>query len=145
MNKAEIAKSMFSEGYNCAQSVLVTYSKEAGIDIATSNKIALGFGAGMGRLQNTCGALTGAFMVLGLIHGTDTANDDDTKERLIQIIQQLSKDFIEIHGSINCRDLLGCNINTEEGMDEAKEKNYFDIKCTKYIEDTVKLLEETYI
>ena len=121
MNKVDKAKFMFSNDYNCAQSVLGAYAHDVGIDVNTANRIALGFGAGMGRLQNTCGAITGAFMVLGLKYGRDNSNDDEIKERLIHIIQQLSKDFIDIHGSINCGDLLGCNINTDQGMAEAEE------------------------
>jgi len=144
MNKTETAKSMFSQGFNCAQSVLSVFAEEAGIELATAKKVTFGFGGGMGRLQNTCGAITGAFMALGLKHGSMEENDEIAKAKIVQLIQQLSDDFIEINNSINCRELLGCNINTTQGMAEARENNYFDTKCTKYIEDVIGLLEDKY-
>ncbi len=145
MNKVDIAKSKFSEGYNCAQSVLIAFANEAGIDEITAKKIALGFGAGMGRLQNTCGAVTGAYMVISLIHSEKTGIELLSSEKVYQLIQEFTKEFIEINSSTNCREILAYDINTEEGRAEAKENNYFITKCQKYIEDSIKLLDEKYI
>jgi len=64
MKKEDIAKSTFNNGYNCAQSVLTPFANQMGIDVSSTMKLASGFGAGMGRLQETCGAVTGAYMVI---------------------------------------------------------------------------------
>ena len=79
--KAEKAVEFFNNGYNCAQSVFCTYCEELGISKESAAKIAGGFGGGMGRLQEVCGAVTGAFMVLSLKYGS-IKNDIVSKEKL---------------------------------------------------------------
>ena len=144
MTRTEKAISLFSQGYNCAQSVLYAFADDLGIDEVTAKNIALGFGGGMGRLQSTCGAVTGAFMVLGLHSGSKDGKDVFSKEKVFLKVQEFARDFNEIHGSLLCRDLLGVDMTTEEGMSEAKDNNLFMTRCTSCIKDAIKLLEEKY-
>lgn len=145
MTRTEKAISLFSRGYNCAQSVFYAFADELGIDESMAKNIALGFGGGMGRLQHTCGAVTGAIMVLGLHYGSEDGKDIFSKEKVFLKVQEFVKDFERIHNTVNCGELLGIDMNTDEGMSEAKEKNLFMTKCIEYIKYAIRLLEEKYV
>jgi len=139
--KRKKAISYFNQGYNCAQSVFSAFSDEFGINKEIARSIASGFGAGFGRLQETCGAVTGAIMVIGCKYFK--RNDwSGSKE----IVYQKTRDFIsrfkERNGTINCLELIGVDFNTEEGMQTAKKKNLFRDKCEKYVRDACEILEE---
>ena len=144
-DKKETAKQVFQNGFNCAQAVLVSFSSELGIDRETALRISSGFGAGMGRLQNTCGAVAGAYMVIGYLHGKFKEDDYESREKAYSLIRSFARDFNRIHRSDNCSILLDCDLNTEEGAAEFKEKNYHETRCLKYVQDAVQLLEEKYI
>ena len=68
--KIELAKQYRERGYGCAQTVLATFAQDYGLSEEAALRISTGFGSGMGRMCEVCGALTGAFMVIGLKHGT---------------------------------------------------------------------------
>ena len=70
-NHADIAKELFLKGYNCSQSVLCAFSDVTGYDVDTSARMASSFGGGLGRLRQTCGAVSGAALVLGIVKGYD--------------------------------------------------------------------------
>jgi C_GCAxxG_C_C family probable redox protein len=134
MEKAEQAVELFNQGYCCSQAVLAVFIEELGLSKENGLKIASGFGGGM-RMAETCGAVTGAFMVLGLKFGPD-------KEKVRLRVEELIKKFKMINGSVNCRELMGCDITTQVGLDMAREKNLFDTTCTKLIRDATEILEE---
>jgi len=69
MSRVEEAVSCFADGFSCSQSIVSTYGTEFGVDREKALKISTGFGGGMGRLGGTCGAVTGAIMVIGLKYG----------------------------------------------------------------------------
>ena len=73
-NKGKIAKELFEKGYNCCQAVLLAYCKELGIDEKIAAKLSSSFGGGMGGMGETCGAVTGMFMVAGLMNGYTLTN-----------------------------------------------------------------------
>ena len=81
----EKAKALFTEGYNCAQAVFAAFSDVTGIDFETSVKLSSGFGGGMGRMREVCGAVSGMFMVLGTLYGYDDAKDDEAKKVPVEI------------------------------------------------------------
>ena len=91
MSKPEKAVIAFKSGHNCAESVVSVYTGELKFDRDLSLQISSGFGAGMGRLQETCGAVTGAFMVIGLYNSNKYKNDAKGKEASIKMIQYFSK------------------------------------------------------
>ena len=90
----------------------------------------------MAGMQNTCGAVTGAFMVIGCKHGKFREGDDAAKERTYILMQTFTDRFMERRGSITCRDLLGCDIA------EAREKNLFDSVCADAVKDAAAVLED---
>ncbi len=141
MSKEE-AKLLFSRGLSCSQSVLASQSELTGISVTDSLKLATGFGAGMAMMQKTCGAATGAYMVIGALHGRVEPADKEAKAWTYALIEEFNKSFIDKHGSLSCRELIGVDLQTEEGQKEAKSKNLYDKKCKKYVEDAVIILDE---
>jgi len=142
MSRVEDAISTFKGDYNCAQSVLSTYSHQYGLDRDLALKLATGFGGGIARYGRTCGAVTGAFMVIGLKYGMGINNKVEEKEKTYQYIREFSNRFQEIHGSVICKELLGCDINTPEGKGYYNQNQLFEKKCLQYVKTSAKILED---
>ncbi len=142
MSRIEKAISRFNDKFNCAQSIMSTYSTQYGLDNDTALKLATGFGGGMAKFGRTCGAVSGAFMVIGLKYGMGINEDIEVKEKTYQVIRKFSDRFQEINGSVICRELLGCDINTLEGIDYYNQNEFFEKKCLKYVKNAVEVLEE---
>ncbi len=113
----------------------------AGLDRHAALKVASGFGGGMGRLAETCGAVTGAFMVLGLKHGSPTT-DQQAKEAVYARVREFAKRFKACHGSLLCRDLLGCDLSTLEGSALAQERKLSATVCPRYIQTAAEILKD---
>ncbi|MDA3954597.1 MAG: C-GCAxxG-C-C family protein [Bacteroidales bacterium] len=145
MTRTEKALEYFSNGFNCSQSVIVSFADILKIDEKTALRIASGFGGGMGGMQETCGAVTGAFMVIGYLKGKYKDGDDETKELTNKLIQEFTQKFVEKFGEINCKALINVDFNTEEGKKQAEELDVFNKKCTTFINHSVDLLEEMLI
>jgi C_GCAxxG_C_C family probable redox protein len=141
--RSEKAVSCF-ENFNCAQSVIATCGPEFGLDRETALRVAGGFGGGMGRLGEVCGAVTGAFMVIGLKHGKIRPEDDEdkTKKKAYALVYEFADRFRARHGPILCRELLGCDISTPEGRAQAKEKGLFNDLCPRLVRSAVEILEQ---
>jgi len=141
--KSERAVEKFLKGFNCAQSVFSTYGPLYGIDEQQGLKISTGFGAGMARMQEVCGALTGAFMVIGAKHGMIDPTDRPSIGRTYQRVQKLAERFRELHGTILCRELLdGIDLNTDEGQKELHDKGLRETVCVQCIRDAAAILED---
>jgi C_GCAxxG_C_C family probable redox protein len=141
--RSEKAVSCF-KNFNCAQSVIATCGPEMGMDRESALRVAGGFGGGMGRLGEVCGAVTGAFMVIGLKHAKIQPEDDEneTKERAYTLVYEFADRFRACNGAILCRELLGCDISTPEGQAQAREKGLFDDLCPRLVQSAVEILEE---
>ncbi len=142
MSRIEEAVSRFEDVFNCAQSILSTYGIQYGLDHEKALKLATGFGGGMGRLGKTCGAVSGAFMVIGLKYGMGINEDIEAKEKTYQIIREFSNRFQEINASVICKELLGCDINTPEGRDYYNQNELFEKKCLQFVKNAAEILEE---
>ena len=142
MSRIEKVVTLFKDKFNCAQSIMSSYSTQYGLDNDTALKLATGFGGGMARFGRTCGAVSGAFMVIGLKYGMGINEDIEVKEKTYQVIRKFSDRFQEINGSVICRELLGCDIDTPEGIDYYNQNEFFEKKCLKYVKNAVEVLEE---
>jgi len=143
MSKIEKTLETFSKGFNCSQAVFSNYAEDFNLNRNTALLIASGLGGGIGRTGRICGAVSGAILILGLKYGFFKEEDVDIgKERVYAKVKEFIKNFEEIHGSINCVDLLGVDLGTEEGLKKAKEEKLFSTICPKYIETACKILEE---
>ena len=141
MTKADNAVETFSKGFNCSQSVFSAYSEELGMDRERALRAACAFGAGMGRMCETCGAVTGAFMALGLKYGKVKPEDEPAKEKTYALVNEFAQEFKARNGTIVCKELLGCDMGTPEGMKFAKEHNLHTTKCPKYVRDAAEILD----
>lgn len=130
---------LFNSGYNCAQSVLISFTDFLIIDKETAKNVASGFGAGMGRLQGTCGAITAAYMVFGLFNNIKFNDNTEKNENTYQIIQQFDREFKQLNGSTECRLLINCDLNTKKGKEKFKEQNLKKSVCEKCIVDSIDL------
>jgi C_GCAxxG_C_C family probable redox protein len=95
----------------------------------------------MGYMQDTCGAVAGAFMVIGLKYGQYNKYDSSSKETTHQLVREFVKRFKSKNESINCRELIDIDISTSKGLAEARSRDIFTIKCSKYVRDAAKILE----
>ena len=125
---------LFKEKYNCCQSIFLPYSKLFGIDRETALKMSSGFGGGIARMGEVCGAINGAVMVLGLKYGFTDNKDIEQKEKLNSIIRDFVKKFKISHKNIYCRTLL-----TE---DEGVVYKMHSDKCASIVEEVCDLLDE---
>lgn len=141
MSKPDAAAECFMSGFNCAQAVFSTYANTVGIDKTDAFRIACGFGAGMGRRQETCGAVTGAFMVIGCKYGKIKKEDTTSTDITYGLVRKLSDQFIARHGSVSCRELMGCDLQTPEGQQYSKEHNLKTVKCARYVRDAAEIVE----
>ena len=132
----------FKSGLNCSQAVLSAYSDRLNFDNNLALSVACGFGAGMGRLQLTCGAVTGSFMVLGVYNGNKYADNTERKEKTYSMIQKFDEEFKKINGTTDCTKLLKCDLKTEEGHRYAIDNNLFETVCEKCILDSIGIIEE---
>lgn len=141
MTNAERAKAIYKEGFSCAPAVLATYCEQFGLQRDKALKIATGFGGGM-HLGQTCGAVTGAIMVIGLKYGKTKADDNKAKEKTFEVSKRFADKFRARYGSIECKALLGCDITTPEGLKEARDKKLFTTICAEYVATAAEILDE---
>lgn len=107
MDKKELAIANHDKKYNCAQSVACAFSKEIGVDEETLFKACEGFGLGIGCMECTCGALSGAIILAGFKNSDGNIADPHTKADTYRIARQMVTDFKEKSGSTVCKELKG--------------------------------------
>ena len=142
MNRSEQAKELFLSGYNCAQSVLLSFADDLKFSKELAQKMAAGFGGGMGKQQETCGAVTGAIMVLGLLKGEDVNNNDELKASSYGAVKELTRDFVAAYKSTKCADLIACDLNTPEGSARFKEEEIMENVCAPCVKKAVEIVEK---
>jgi C_GCAxxG_C_C family probable redox protein len=141
MSYVEDAATCFQGGFNCAQAVLSAFAVELGLERELALRVAGGFGGGMGRLGEVCGAVTGAIMVLGLKYGKVRTEDDAAREEAYQRVQEFAQQFRARHGALRCRDLLGCDLSTPEGRREAHDRGITATLCPQLVRDAAEIAE----
>lgn len=141
MGKAETAVSLFREEFNCSQAILATFGPQNKLDCELALKIATPFGGGIARMGDLCGAVTGAIMVIGLSTGMGGDKDFSKKDRAYHLANQFIERFNEKNKSFRCRELTGCDWNTPEGKQSAKERDVINTICVKLVRDAAEILE----
>jgi C_GCAxxG_C_C family probable redox protein len=142
MERSKYAVSLLQSGLNCAQSVLLTFSEECRMDEETAISIASGFGGGIARLQETCGAVTGAVMVIGTARRLVEDEQGELKELIYADIQKFTAGFKALNGTIKCSELTQCNIATDEGREYFDNNDLLQKVCSKCVRDSVEILEQ---
>ncbi|HPC47510.1 MAG TPA: C-GCAxxG-C-C family protein [Deltaproteobacteria bacterium] len=140
--RSDEAAARFLEGYNCAQSVFCAFSDDLQIDQSLALKTACGFGAGMGRKQEVCGAVTGGIMVIGAKYGRGEKDDRTATETTYAKTRELMDRFAGEHRSYICRKLLGgCELNSDEGHKQFLENDFLNKICVPCVRSVVDILE----
>lgn len=142
-NHSDRAKELFKQGYNCSQAVLGAFCEELGLDFSTAMKLSSSFGGGMGRMREVCGAVSGMFMVAGLIFGFDETSNPAVKGELYKRIQELAQKYKDKNGSIICRELLnGVENSTTPRPSDRNEEYYKKRPCVDLVGDAAEIFEE---
>lgn len=141
--KGRRAVELFRQGYNCSQSVVGAWAEDIGLNFETAVKISAGFGGGMGRMREVCGAVTGAFMVLSM-HFSTGRSDPESKKEMYVIIQDFAKRFKEENkfDSIICREMLGLG-GADKPVPAVRSEEYYKKRpCPELCGLSAALLEE---
>ena len=143
MDHTEITRQLFMDGYNCAQSVLCAYEDVTGLDRETAAKLASSFGAGMGRMREVCGGVSGALMVLGIVSGYDDPGDNEGKTKHYALVREFADEFRKLNGSIICRELLAGVETTPGGDPEARTEAYYKKRpCPEIVVCAARILDQ---
>ena len=137
-SKAGDVMACFYEGFNCSQAILSTYCEDFGLDKKTALKLACGLGAGMGRLGETCGAVSGAYLVIGLAYGKCMPDDDAAKEKTYETVREFSRLFEAKNKTTVCRELLGVDLITG---DKRIASERVQTVCPRAVQDAAEILE----
>jgi len=141
MDHGRYAEELFTQGYNCAQAVFVSYCDLTGLAPEFAAKLSSSFGGGMGRLREVCGAVSGMFMVAGILYGySDPASTEDKKKHYA-LIQELAAAFKEKAGSIVCRELLE-NPASDPSPTPRTPEFYKKRPCAYYVRLAAEILED---
>lgn len=138
MSKGDIAKDYFMAGKGCSQAVSMAFSDEMGLDPAFVERQTIGFGAGMGRLREVCGTVSGMAYVLSNLYG------DEGKAAVYAMIQDVAGSFKEKNGTIVCRELLGLGKNTvSPPTPDARTPEYYKKRpCPELCRISADILED---
>ncbi len=142
MKRAERAKALFLEGYNCAQAVVLAFAEDAGLDESVAKAFSRPLGGGMGRLRQTCGAVSGAAVASGVLF------PELTKSEAYALVQEIARRFAEKNGSFNCGELLrgaGLKTDTAPNPERRTEEYYKKRPCPELIYDAAEILEDICI
>ena len=122
------------EGFSCSQSVASSLCEELGVDRVTALRVAGAFGSGIGHLTETCGAVTGALMLIGMKYGKTLPDDDKATPKCYEMSQKFFERFrAENDGKLTCKELLGHDTNTPEGLQYVLDHDLFSKLCPNYI------------
>ena len=138
MTKSKHAELLFDGGLSCSQAVVGAFTKELDLPHPIAMKISSAFGSGMAGSGETCGAVTGALMVIGLKYGRILPDDLEAKEKTYELSEELFQSFECKYKSLLCREL-----KLDDTSNPAKEQ-LAHLKCTDYVKDAVKIVEELF-
>ncbi len=142
MEKSKKALTLFKDGYNCSQAILASFVDSTEMKEEIAIRLSSAFGGGISRNGEICGAVSGALMVIGLKNWKPELSKDEAKMHVYNMSNRFIKEFKALHGSINCTELLGCNLGTEEGRKKAKAENASQNICEKLVTDAGVILEK---
>ncbi|MBQ7821764.1 MAG: C_GCAxxG_C_C family protein [Clostridia bacterium] len=139
---AERARELFEAGYNCSQAVFGAFTDLTGYDLDSAMRLSSSFGGGMGRMREVCGAVSGMFMVLGVLYGYSDPCAKEEKTEHYKNVQRLAEEFKEIYGSVICRELLGSKQGGLGHVPADRTPEYYNARpCTRICMDCAEILD----
>ena len=143
IERAERAKVLFNEGYNCAQSVALAYADITPLDEQMVATITASFGGGLGRLREVCGAVSGMAFVASFISPCPTSTDAVAKKQNYALVQEFAEKFRQQNGNIVCRSLLGLDHPKDDPTPSARTAEYYKKRpCAEYVYDAALIVGE---
>lgn len=138
ISKGERAEALFMQGYNCSQSVAAAFAEEMNMNAADAARLTIGFGGGIGRMREVCGAVSGMAFVISALFAKDG------KASVYKKIQTVAEKFKAENGSIVCRELLGLgkNENSDPTPEPRTEQYYKKRPCNQLVHIAADILEE---
>ena len=141
---AQKAMELFKEGFNCSQSVFLAFADMYEMDYKTALRLSSSFGGGMGRLREVCGAVSGMFMVAGLLKGYENTDPKQMKDEHYKLIQSLAEEFNSVHGTYICRELLG-TVGKSPPISDPRTAEYYKTRpCVKFVITAAEILDRRF-
>lgn len=125
----------------CSQAVFAAFAQRFGITEKQALQIGACFGGGMSKAE-VCGACTGALMVLGMRYGQFDENDLDSRAAQSAKAAEFLEEFKRRKGSYICREILGCDISTDEGRSFARSNGLYGRYCTEMVRTAAQIVSE---
>ncbi|HPC55860.1 MAG TPA: C-GCAxxG-C-C family protein [Methanolinea sp.] len=141
IKKPDEAEEVFRSGITRSSAVFSTFAEENGLPADVARKIACGFGAGVSKTGNMCGAVSGAILAIGLKYGKSERTDTAANEKTRALVREFIAEFIRRNGSITCTELLGYNLANPDEYQKAAESGLFLSRCPRYVRDAADILE----
>ena len=139
------AAELFCNGANCSQAVLVAFAEDCGMSEEVAMRLSSSFGGGMGRLREVCGAVSGMFMVAGLLKGYTTDDPKEKKDGHYALIQKLANEFKATHETIICRDLLGSLGKSTSPVSDPRTAEYYKARpCVRFVITAAEILDKYF-
>ncbi len=136
------AVACFDGGHLCSQAICRCFGEEFGLTPEMAIRLSTGFGSGMSRTDQVCGAVSGGVIVLGLAFGSSDPSDRAARERTYTAVQEYVAGFTKVHGSISCTELLGYNLGNPAEAEAARVQGVCSRICPGLIQTAARLLEE---
>jgi len=140
MNRVERTVDLFPTVLNCSQATLTVFGEQYGLNAEMAAKLGRPLGGGMGHTAGTCGAVSAAVLVLGLAN--DGQDEARARQASFAAVQELFRSFEALHGTTECRDLLGADMSTEDGMKKIREEKLVIKRCPAFVRDVASILEK---
>lgn len=142
MNMESAAVNTYNQGFNCAQAIVSAFGPQLGLPLEIALKLPLAFGGGMASTGETCGAVTGALMVIGFKYGSIDPKDKSAINKVYKLSKSFMKQFKSLNGSVECRKLLNLDIGSITGILKAKKNDSFKKVCPKFVGDASNIVEQ---
>lgn len=143
MSRKDEAVRLFSERFNCSQAIFTAYREPNTLDERTALKLATVLGAGVaGTGRELCGAVSGGLLAISLKHGRGDLASFDAKSNTYELGRELMEQFEARHGTCICEKLLGVNVGTPAGHQQAQQARFFETRCLEYVKSCADLLEK---
>lgn len=141
MDYVSKAVELFEHRFMCSQAVFAAFAEQFGITEKQALQIGACFGGGMSKAE-VCGACTGALMVLGMKYGQYDENDTDSRTAESEKASEFLEEFKKRNGSYICREILHCDISTDEGKEYARSNGLYGRYCTEMVRSAAEILTE---
>jgi len=141
MSRIEEAVQYLLHSSACSQAILSAYAPCVGLDKRLAHKLGTGLGAGFGRKQYICGAISAGAIILSLLYGSEVSEDKENKSIAYEHVYNYITDMEQKLGYVDCAALIGVDLSTEEGRQQAKEQRLTELICSNYIRTVATYLE----